>query len=213
MVLDFDVALTQGQFTLEASHASSVRSLALFGPSGSGKTTLVETLAGLRVPDRGHVKVNGRTLFSSEEKIDVPVHRRRIGYVPQDLALFPHMNVRRNVLYGAAGGSSVGLDRVVAVLEIGDLLGRSVSDLSGGERQRVALARALMSSPDVLLMDEPLASIDLPLRRRIVPYLQRVRDDLKVPVVYVSHDEDEVRAIGEWILRLDRGRVIASEPA
>lgn len=211
MVLDFDIALTQGRFRLEAALSSSVRSLALFGPSGSGKTTLVEAIAGLRRPDRGHIRVAERTLFSSAERVDVPPHRRRIGYVPQDLALFPHMNVRRNVLYGAAHGTVTGLDRVAAVLEIGPLLDRAVGDLSGGERQRVALARALMSSPDVLLMDEPLASIDLPLRRRIVPYLQRVRDELQVPVVYVSHDEEEVRAIGEWILRLDQGRVTGSE--
>ncbi|HSL20809.1 MAG TPA: ATP-binding cassette domain-containing protein [Vicinamibacterales bacterium] len=211
MVLDFDIALTQGRFRLEAALSSSVRSLALFGPSGSGKTTLVEAIAGLRRPDRGHIRVAGRTLFSSAERVDVPPHRRRVGYVPQDLALFPHMNVRRNVLYAAGRGTAAGLDRVAAVLEIGPLLDRAVGDLSGGERQRVALARALMSSPDVLLMDEPLASIDLPLRRRIVPYLQRVRDDLQVPVVYVSHDEEEVRAIGEWILRLDQGRVEGSE--
>ncbi len=213
MVLDFDITITQGVFTLQAAHASSVSSLALFGPSGSGKTTLVETIAGLRTPVRGHVIVRGRELFSSTKRIDVPVHARHIGYVPQDLALFPHMNVRRNVLYGAERGNAVNLGRVVAVLEIESLMARSVADLSGGERQRVALARALMSSPDLLLMDEPLASVDVPLRRRIVPYLQRVRDELQVPVVYVSHDEDEVRAIGEWILTLDRGRVKSSEPA
>jgi len=213
MVLDFDITVTQGAFTLEAAHASSVTSLALFGPSGSGKTTLVETIAGLRTPARGHIIVRGRELFSSAKGIDVPVHARHIGYVPQDLALFPHMNVRRNVLYGAGRGTAMNLSRVISVLEIENLLPRSVGDLSGGERQRVAVARALMSSPDLLLMDEPLASVDVPLRRRIVPYLQRVRDELQVPVVYVSHDEREVRAIGEWILTLDRGRVARSEKA
>lgn len=212
MVLDFDVTLTQGAFTLNAAWTSVARSLALFGPSGSGKTTLVETIAGLRRPDRGHVRVAGRVLFSSVQGIDVPVHQRHIGYVPQDLALFPHMSVRRNVLYGASRGQGLSLDRIAAVLEIGDLMGRRVGDLSGGERQRVAVARALMSAPDLLLMDEPLASVDLPLRQRIVPYLQRVRDDLQVPLVYVSHDRDEVRSIGDWVLTLDRGRVISSEP-
>lgn len=212
MVLDFDVTLTQGAFTLNAAWTSVARSLALFGPSGSGKTTLVETIAGLRRPDRGHVRVAGRVLFSSVQAIDVPVHQRHIGYVPQDLALFPHMSVRRNVLYGASRGQGLSLDRIAAVLEIGDLMGRRVGDLSGGERQRVAVARALMSAPDLLLMDEPLASVDLPLRQRIVPYLQRVRDDLQVPLVYVSHDRDEVRSIGDWVLTLDRGRVISSEP-
>jgi len=212
VVLDFDVTLTQGAFTLNAAWTSVARSLALFGPSGSGKTTLVETIAGLRRPDRGHVRVAGRVLFSSVQGIDVPVHQRHIGYVPQDLALFPHMSVRRNVLYGASRGQGLSLDRIAAVLEIGDLMGRRVGDLSGGERQRVAVARALMSAPDLLLMDEPLASVDLPLRQRIVPYLQRVRDDLQVPLVYVSHDRDEVRSIGDWVLTLDRGRVISSEP-
>jgi molybdate transport system ATP-binding protein len=213
MVLDFDVTVRQGAFVLEAAHASRVRSLALFGPSGSGKTTLVETIAGLRTPSRGHIIVGGRELFSSEKRIDVPVHARHVGYVPQDLALFPHMNVRRNVLYGASRGTRMNLARVLTVLEIEHLMSRSVSDLSGGERQRVAVARALMSSPDLLLMDEPLASVDVPLRRRIVPYLQRVRDELQVPVVYVSHDEAEVRAMGEWILTLDQGRVVSSASA
>jgi molybdate transport system ATP-binding protein len=213
MVLDFDITLTQGSFTLQAAYASSVKSLALFGPSGSGKTTLVESIAGLRTPSRGHIVVAGRELFSSEKGLNVPVHARHLGYVPQDLALFPHMNVRRNVLYGAGRGTTMNLGRVTAVLEIEHLLPRSVGDLSGGERQRVAVARALMSSPDVLLMDEPLASVDVPLRRRIVPYLQRVRDELQVPLVYVSHDEAEVRAIGEWILTLEAGRVMRSERA
>ncbi|MGE5814141.1 MAG: ATP-binding cassette domain-containing protein [Acidobacteriota bacterium] len=213
MVLDFDITLKQGSFVLEAAHASTVKSLALFGPSGSGKTTLVESIAGLRTPVRGHIVVAGRELFSSGKGINVPVHARHVGYVPQDLALFPHMNVRRNVLYGAARGTRMNLARVLAVLEIEPLMPRSVGDLSGGERQRVAVARALMSSPDLLLMDEPLASVDVPLRRRIVPYLQRVRDELQVPVVYVSHDEAEVRAMGEWILTLDQGRVVSSAAA
>jgi molybdate transport system ATP-binding protein len=133
--------------------------------------------------------------------------------VPQDLALFPHMNVRRNVLYGGNRGAGISLDRITAMLEIRALLPRGVGELSGGERQRVALARALMSSPDLLLMDEPLASIDVPLRRRIVPYLQRVRDELKVPIVYVSHDEAEVNSIADWVMRLEGGRIAASAPA
>lgn len=213
MVLDFDITLTQGSFTLQAAYASSVKSLALFGPSGSGKTTLVEAIAGLRTPSRGHIIVGGRELFFSGKRLNVPVHARQIGYVPQDLALFPHMNVRRNVMYGAGRGTTMGLARVASVLEIEHLMPRPVGDLSGGERQRVAVARALMSSPDLLLMDEPLASVDVPLRRRIVPYLQRVRDELHVPLVYVSHDETEVRAIGEWILTLEAGRVVRSERA
>jgi molybdate transport system ATP-binding protein len=209
MTLELDITLPQGTFVLEVRATVNGRGLGLYGPSGSGKTTLLESVAGLRRPARGSIRLNGRVLFSSEQGVDVPVHLRHVGYVPQDLALFPHMNVRSNVLYGAARGGSVHLERVLGVLEIGPLMQRPVSDLSGGERQRVAIARALMSGPDILLMDEPLASVDPPLRRRVIPYLQRVRDELGVPIVYVSHDEAEVTAIGERLLRLERGRVVA----
>ena len=207
MFLDLDVELHQGTFTLQVCERVDTRSLGLFGPSGSGKTTLVEAIAGLRCPDRGYIRIGGRALFSAAEGVDVPVQQRRVGYVPQDLALFPHMSVRRNVLYGDSRGTRLQLDRVVHVLDIGDLLPRRVQELSGGERQRVAVARALMSSPDLLLLDEPLASVDVELRKRVVPYLQRIRDELQVPIVYVSHDEQEVRAIASWIVRLDRGQV------
>jgi molybdate transport system ATP-binding protein len=208
MTLDLDVTLPQGTFLLDVRTTVTGRGLGLYGPSGSGKTTLLEAVAGLRRPARGTVRLNGRLLFSSTQGVNVPVHQRHVGYVPQDLALFPHMRVRSNVLYGAARGGSVQLDRVLAVLEIGPLMERDVSDLSGGERQRVAIARALMSGPDILLMDEPLASVDPPLRRRVIPYLQRVRDEFGVPIVYVSHDENEVTAIGERVLRLERGTVV-----
>jgi molybdate transport system ATP-binding protein len=207
MFLDLDVELRQGTFTLKVRERIDARSLGLFGPSGSGKTTLVEAIAGLRTPNRGHIRIGDRVLFSAADALDVPVQQRRLGYVPQDLALFPHMSVRRNVLYGDSRGTRLQLDRVVHVLDIGDLLTRRVQDLSGGERQRVAVARALMSSPDLLLLDEPLASVDVELRKRVVPYLQRIRDDLQVPIVYVSHDEQEVRAIASWIVRLERGQV------
>lgn len=209
MFLDLDVELRQGGFTLRVCETIDARSLGLFGPSGSGKTTLVEAIAGLRTPDRGHIRIGDRVLFSAAEGLDVPVQQRRLGYVPQDLALFPHMSVRRNVLYGDSRGTRLQLDRVVHVLDIGNLLSRRVQDLSGGERQRVAIARALMSSPDLLLLDEPLASVDVELRRRVVPYLQRIRDELHVPIVYVSHDEQEVRAIASWIVKLERGQVVS----
>jgi molybdate transport system ATP-binding protein len=210
MRLHLDVAVRQGSFILRVNERISTRSLGLIGPSGSGKTTALETIAGLRRPEEGEVVADGRVLFSSARGIDLPVHQRHVGYVPQDLALFPHMNVRRNILYGHGRGQAMHLGRVLSVLEIDPLMGRSVAELSGGERQRVAVARALMSAPDLLLMDEPLASLDAPLRRRIVPYLQRVRDELNVPIVYVSHDEGEVCAIAEWVLWLERGVVVAS---
>jgi molybdate transport system ATP-binding protein len=149
-------------------------------------------------------------LFSSETRIDLPPHQRHIGYVPQDVALFPHMNVRRNLRYGThAASTAPDLGRVLGMLEIEGLIDRRVTDLSGGERQRVALGRALMSGPSLLLLDEPLAAVDVPLRRRILPYLARVRDELRIPIVYVSHDREEVDALADAVVRIEGGRILA----
>jgi molybdate transport system ATP-binding protein len=210
-VIHLDIELAQGTFFLSATVDLDARASALFGPSGAGKTTILDAIAGLRVPRRGSIVVDGRVLFSSESGINVPTHHRHVGYVPQDVSLFPHMLVRGNLLYGRHPGVSPDLDRVVGMLEIAGLLDRKVTDLSGGERQRVALGRALMSGPSLLLLDEPLAAVDVPLRRRILPYLRRVRDELTVPIIYVSHDREEVEELADIVVMVEGGRVVSVE--
>lgn len=207
-----DVVLTQGDFRLEVHERVDARALALVGPSGAGKTSLIETIAGLRTPERGEIRVGDRILFSRDAGVDLPPRDRGVGYVPQDALLFPHLDVRRNVLFGAGRGETLALDRVLAMLEIDSLVDRRIQGLSGGERQRVALARALMTAPSLLLLDEPLAALDPSLRWRIVPYLARVRDELAVPMIYVSHDADVVRALADTVVALDRGRVAFAGP-
>jgi molybdate transport system ATP-binding protein len=207
-VIELDFTLRQGGFVLDLHQRLDGGVTALFGPSGSGKTTTLDAIAGLRVPREGRIAVNQHVLFDPARGINLPPHDRHVGYVPQDTALFPHMNVRRNVLYGRRRGQKLELDTVVAMLEVGNLMDRRVPDLSGGERQRVALARALMSAPDLLLLDEPLAAVDVERRRRILPYLTRVRDELGVPVIYVSHDRAEVDELADRVIVLDNGRVV-----
>lgn len=200
--------LQQGDFTLTIDERLGGRVTALFGPSGAGKTTVLDSIAGLRRPRSGTISIGARILFSSTAGVDLPSYQRHVGYVPQDVALFPHMNVRRNVLYGRREGQQLDLDSVARILEVQTLLGRGVAQLSGGERQRIALARALMSGPEVLLLDEPLAAVDVELRRRIIPYLVRVRDELGIPIIYVTHDRAEVGLLADEVLMLDRGKVV-----
>jgi molybdate transport system ATP-binding protein len=212
-VISLDVLLRQGSFTLEIRARFDARITALFGPSGAGKTTVLDTIAGLRRPSSGSIRLGSRVLFDSAAGVDLPPRHRHIGYVAQDVALFPHMSVERNVLYGRRAGQRLSLETVTAMLEIAPLLGRRVPQLSGGERQRVALARALMSAPELLLLDEPLAAVDVERRRRILPYLERVRDELRVPIIYVTHDVSEVRQLAEHVVVLENGRVIGEGPA
>jgi molybdate transport system ATP-binding protein len=211
-VIALDLLLHQGPFTLEVQVRLDARVTALFGPSGAGKTTVLDSIAGLRTPARGSIVVGSRVLFDSSRGLDLPPHHRHVGYVAQDVALFPHMSVRKNVLYGRRAGQRLSLDTVAGMLEIAPLLERDVPQLSGGERQRVALARALMSAPELLLLDEPLAAVDVERRRRILPYLERVRDELTVPIIYVTHDPSEVRQLAEHVIVLKDGRVAAAGP-
>ena len=193
-----DVVLPLADFTLEVSLELSARATALYGPSGAGKTSLLEVIAGLRTPTRGTIELHGRDVTR------LPPRLRRVGYVPQDDALFPHMTVRQNIFYASKADSHA----VIDVLELAPALERSVKQLSGGERKRVALARALLSEPEVLLLDEPLSGVDVALRDRVLEYLVRVRDQFPIPTVYVTHQMEEVQAICEELVVLDRGRVI-----
>jgi len=209
---DFDFTIQQGEFTMEFTVTAEGRALALFGPSGSGKTSALEAIAGLRTPRRGRIAVNGHVLFDSANHVDVPVRQRRMGYVPQDILLFPHLTVGENVTYGRREGNRPALPVLIELLELSRLMERRVASLSGGERQRVAMARALYSGPDVLLLDEPLAAVDLPRRRRIVDALLGIRDELSVPLIYVTHLPEEALSVADWAVLIDNGRLVASGP-
>jgi molybdate transport system ATP-binding protein len=206
--LAFDLRLSQGDFVLDVADEADVEVLGLFGPSGSGKTSLLEVLAGLRAPERGRIAAGGECLLDTSRGIAVPPHRRRVGYVPQDGALFPHLDVRGNVRYGM-GSSRIDADHLAATLDIAHLMDRAVGHLSGGERQRVAIARALASAPRLLLLDEPLTAVDRDRRERILPYLLRIRRELHVPMVYVTHDAREMADLADRVLTLDAGGVIS----
>ena len=202
--------LALGAFELECALELDSKSVGIFGPSGAGKTSLLEAVAGWRRPRAGRVAVGGRVLFDSAAGVDLPPGARGVGYVPQEGLLFPHWDVRRNVRAGRGrGGGEELFERALDVLELRPLLARGVATLSGGERQRVALARALCSAPELLLFDEPLGGLDLPLRRRILPYLVRVREAFDVPLLFVSHDPTEVQAVCDHVVVLAQGRVTA----
>jgi molybdate transport system ATP-binding protein len=214
IVLAVDVEKQLGTFRLGARFETSGGATALFGPSGAGKTALANMIAGLVRPDRGSIVLDGTVLFDAAAGVDVPPHRRRIGYVFQEGRLFPHLSVRQNLDYGRRmSGRPREADefgRIAALLEIGHLLDRRPRMLSGGERQRVAVGRALLMHPRLLLLDEPLASLDAGHKREILPYLVRLRDDAGIPIVYVSHLPAEVRRIATSVVRLDGGHVVAT---
>ncbi|MFM9972167.1 MAG: molybdenum ABC transporter ATP-binding protein [Burkholderiales bacterium] len=213
-MIDISIVKNLGGFALNAQLQIAEFGLtALFGRSGAGKTSVIKAIAGLLRPDSGHVRIGGKYLFDAATGVDIPVHQRRVGYVFQEGRLFPHLRVRDNLVYGAkraTGGIDQGeLQRIVTMLGLDALLQRWPHDLSGGEKQRVAIGRALLSQPELLLMDEPLASLDAPRKREILPYLERLRDQMRLPIVYVSHAIEEVTRLADQIAILDEGRVIA----
>jgi molybdate transport system ATP-binding protein len=212
-MLRIDVSKQLGEFTVEASFASEGRVTGLFGTSGAGKTSLISMIAGLLRPDRGIIVVDGETLDDTAAGSHVPVYRRRIGYVFQDARLFPHLDVRDNLDYGRRMNhlkeDNALWQRVTDLLDVGHLLDRRPGRLSGGERQRVALGRALVSQPRLLLLDEPLGSLDEERKEEILPYLVRLRDEAGIPMVYVSHDASEMRKLATQIAIIRRGRVTA----
>ncbi|SDG99578.1 molybdate transport system ATP-binding protein [Vibrio xiamenensis] len=183
---------------------------AIFGRSGAGKTSLINVISGLICPDDGEITFNGRTLFSKAQGINVPIHRRNIGYVFQEARLFPHYSVKGNLLYGVKEIDAAQFDTITSLLAIQHLLKRFPHQLSGGEKQRVAIGRALLSKPDILLMDEPLASLDLPRKREVLPFLEQLTERVKLPIVYVSHSLDEVLRLARHLVVIDKGQVTIS---
>jgi len=214
MTLSIDIERRLGNFHLCAKFDSAAGVTALFGRSGSGKSTLVNVIAGLLRPDRGRVEINGEPLFDSERGVDIPTSKRRIGYVFQEGRLFPHLTVRQNLAYGrfftSARERYVGLDQVIELLGLEHLLERRPAALSGGEKQRVAIGRALLASPRVLLMDEPLASLDIHRKGEILQYIESLHSEVKIPIVYVSHAIEEVVRLAETMVLLSDGKVLAS---
>jgi molybdate transport system ATP-binding protein len=214
-VLAVEVQKQLGTFKLAVRFQAAGGATALFGPSGAGKTSVINMIAGLLRPDRGRIALDDTVLFDAAVGVNVPPHRRRIGYVFQDGRLFPHLSVLQNLDYGrrmsGCPRDTGALDHVVDLLDIGHLLERRPRMLSGGERQRVAVGRALLMRPRLLLLDEPLAALDAARKREILPYLVRLRDEAGVPIVYVSHIAAELRHIATHVVFLDSGHVVATD--
>ena len=219
MTIEVDVRLRRDAFALEAAFTAGAGLTALFGRSGSGKSTVIDLIAGLAKPESGRIALDGEVLVDTARGLHVPAHRRRVGCVFQEARLLPHLSVRQNLGFGrffsrprAGAGSPSEFSSVVDLLGIGGLLDRRPSGLSGGERQRVAIGRALLSRPRLLLMDEPLSALDEARKGEILPFIERLRDEAGLPIVYVSHSVAEVARLASTVVMLEAGRVIASGP-
>jgi len=212
-MIDVDIERRVGDFELSVAFRAEAPVVGLFGRSGSGKTTVVNAIAGILRPRRGRIVINGVTLFDSVRGIDVAPDRRRLGYVFQDDLLFPHLNVEANLLYGYRRASEpahvIDPDHVTELLGLRALLNRMPETLSGGERQRVAIGRALLAQPRLLLMDEPLASLDLRRQNEVLRYIEQLRDDLVIPIVYVSHSVAEITRLADTVVLLSEGKSLA----
>ncbi|WP_395666171.1 molybdenum ABC transporter ATP-binding protein [Methylocella sp.] len=210
-MIEVDVGLDLKSFKLDVAFGDGEGITALFGPSGCGKSLTLGVIAGLRRPDRGYVRLDGRPLVDVEQGVFEPPHRRRIGVVFQDANLFPHLSVRQNLLYGRwfapKGAERLGFDAAVETLGITKLLDRQPARLSGGERQRVGIGRALLSCPKLLLFDEPLAALDMSRKLEIMPLIERIRDEFHIPMVYVSHAVEEVVRLASRVVVLQNGKV------
>ncbi|WP_114764728.1 molybdenum ABC transporter ATP-binding protein ModC [Vibrio rhodolitus] len=185
---------------------------AIFGRSGAGKTSLINAVAGLTQPTSGHIEINDRVLYSHAVGIDVPTRHRKVGYVFQESRLFPHYKVKGNLLYGVDKKDDRYFERIITLLELAPLLNRYPIELSGGEKQRVAIGRALLSKPDILLMDEPLASLDLPRKREVLPFLEHLATNVNIPILYVSHSLNEIIRLADHLVVIDNGRVVTTGP-
>ncbi len=217
MTLSVAVRQSFGDFTLDAAFEAPKGITVLFGRSGSGKTTVVNAVAGLLRPQAGRIAVDGHVLLDTAQRVFLPPHRRRVGYVFQEGRLFPHLTVRQNLTYGRwfapKDSPREDLGRVVEMLGIGPLLDRRPGALSGGEKQRVAIGRALLSAPEIILADEPLAALDEARKAEILPYFERLRDEVEVPILYVSHSAAEVARLATTVVALEAGRVTKAGPA
>ena len=217
-MIEVDVRKRLGEAQIDASFSLDGPGITvLFGRSGAGKTSIVNMIAGLIRPDEGRIRIGDSTMFDSQKRIDIRAHRRRVGYVFQDARLFPHLDVHQNLIYGMRRGPETDADRVgISLDEVGELLGisklfgRSPAQLSGGEKQRVSIGRALLSNPQVLLLDEPLASLDLPRKNEILPYIADLPRRFRIPLLYVSHSMDEILRLADNVVYLRDGKTLQS---